>query len=112
MNQEITIQPQITDRQIYDNRKAWIDYLKRPETKKAKSKLEDFKDPEARCCLGHACHVLIPDSRAVVRHYKEVIYEHAASYPPESVVYALGLFNAYGNTDVGSIELGSHQADS
>lgn len=47
-----------TRAEIFANRQKWIDYLKRPETKKANGVLEYASTPEYRCCLGHACHVL------------------------------------------------------
>lgn len=43
---------------ILDNRRKWIDFLKEPTTQKATDYLVDSENPEARCCLGHACHVL------------------------------------------------------
>ena len=43
---------------LQENRKKWLDYLREPGRQKTRSKLEDYANNEARCCLGHACKVL------------------------------------------------------
>ena len=48
----------MTRSEILENRQKWIEYLKRPETKKVTERLQSREDPEARCCLGHGCYVL------------------------------------------------------
>ena len=88
----------ITDQKKYDNRMKWIEYLKRPETKKHLGSLEDIENPDCRCCLGHACHVLAPDTRTVNVLDKQVFYDaHSASIPDE-LVLALGLHSDLGGT--------------
>ena len=47
-----------TQEQIDENRQKWLDQLRDPESKKARGMLEDSKDKNSRCCLGHACHAL------------------------------------------------------
>ena len=86
----------ITDQEIYNNRMKWIEYLKRPETRKHKGSLEDFEDPECRCCLGHACHVLAPDTRTVINSDEQVFYDEHSASMPDKLVLALGLYNDLG----------------
>ena len=47
-----------TPEQIDENRQKWLSVLRAPESKKALGVLESSEDPNARCCLGHACHAL------------------------------------------------------
>lgn len=77
--------------QILENRRDWIAYLMRPDTKKATSFLVSPDDPEARCCLGHACHVLDTPFDAGNQSYLGQTY-----YPPEEVMNKLGLWNHQG----------------
>ena len=93
----------ITDQEIYSNRLKWIEYLKRPETLKAQEELESFNDPEFRCCLGHACHVLAPETRTL-RKYR-VLYGGQESYLPEALVEALGLYSNSGDLHFGEIKI-------
>lgn len=44
--------------EILENRRKWIEFLKRPETKKYTSRLASITIPGARCCLGHGCEAL------------------------------------------------------
>ena len=48
----------IFKKQIDRNRKKWLAVLRAPESKKHRAALEKPTDPNARCCLGHACHAL------------------------------------------------------
>jgi len=50
----------------------WLKQLRDPESKKAQGELEYLNEPEARCCLGHACHVFISDTRQIL--FDEVCY--------------------------------------
>lgn len=84
----------ITDQEIYDNRLKWIEYLKRPETKKHTDALEDSKNPDCRCCLGHACHVLIPGLRETC--HGDVYYSGEDAYLPEELVKLLGMHSFAG----------------
>ena len=47
-----------TKEEINENRQKWLAVLRDPESKKVTSILESTGDPNARCCLGHACHAL------------------------------------------------------
>jgi hypothetical protein len=79
---------------ILENRRKWIDYLKQPDTKKTQGFLVAEDNHEARCCLGHACHVLGTEYDADTRHYEDSFH-----YPPDSVVEALGLWNHSGGRE-------------
>lgn len=85
----------ITDQEIYDNRMKWIEYLKRPETKKHSGELEDFDDNESRCCLGHACHIFSPETRYVSGD--EVKYGSSAKVPDLGICGMLGLHDDCGS---------------
>lgn len=39
-------------------RQKWTNFLREEGRQKTKERLEDYDNPEARCCLGHAAHVL------------------------------------------------------
>lgn len=43
------------DSQVDKMRQKWLAYLREPELKQARHKLQRVSIPEARCCLGHAC---------------------------------------------------------
>ena len=78
--------------QILENRRKWIDYLKQPTTKKGVDRLSNSRNTEERCCLGHACHVIgIPYDR------ENNTFDSCWSYPPESLVEALGLWDRAGS---------------
>ena len=77
--------------QILENRRKWIDYLKEPTTKKGRDRLRDPQDNDARCCLGHACHVLGVKKT-------EHGYEDEWAYAPKSVIEALGLWDHAGSS--------------
>ena len=36
----------------------WLEVLADPQSKKEKQHLENYKDSNKRCCLGHLCHAL------------------------------------------------------
>lgn len=42
---------------LKEYRQKWIDFLREEGRQKARNVLEDVQNPEARCCLGHACKV-------------------------------------------------------
>jgi hypothetical protein len=74
-----------------ENRRKWIELLKHPDTKKAQGVLVSQHDPEARCCLGHACHALdIPFDTS------RWVYEGNRYTTPLSVIDALGLWGSCG----------------
>lgn len=83
-----------TDEQILEYRRTWIEYLKRPETKKGVRKLESFDDPEARCCLGHGCFAL--GIERTVTKYGIVYYDGRSSYAPQSFMDMVGLYDENG----------------
>lgn len=93
----------ITDQEIYSNRLKWIEYLKRPETLKAHEELESYTDPEFRCCLGHACHVLAPETRKLAEY--TVKYDEQDSYLPEALIETLGLYSGSGDLPLGAISI-------
>jgi hypothetical protein len=93
----------ITDQEIYDNRMKWIEYLKRPKTIKGIEELESYNNPECRCCLGHACHVLSPETRTLGKY--RVLYGGQQSYLPEALVEALGLYSNSGDLNFGEIKI-------
>jgi hypothetical protein len=88
----------ITDKEIYNNRLKWIEYLKRPETKKFTENLENPEDPEARCCLGHACHVLAPETRNLDND-GDVLYGDDVAFLPDSLVEQLGMWTYEGGAN-------------
>ena len=47
-----------TQKQIDEYRRIWLEQLRSPEAKQTRGKLELTVDPDHRCCLGHACHIL------------------------------------------------------
>lgn len=78
--------------EILQNRQKWIAYLKSPTTKKAYKRLVDPMDHEARCCLGHACHILIPESFKP----SNCTFMECVTYPSAHVINLLGLWNSSG----------------
>lgn len=91
-----------TKSEILANRRAWINFLKRPDTIKGKQLLESTSNNEARCCLGHACHVLIPETRNT--NGGRVVYGNITdwAYAPPLLVDKLGLYKANGEIPNGS----------
>lgn len=85
------------------NRRAWLDYLRAPGRRKTKYRLEDPADPEARCCLGHACAALpglaersmgALSDHCAIREYgrvEGVYYDDADGGMPDAVCMALGV---------------------
>lgn len=89
--------PFYTRSQILSNRRAWIDFLKLETTKKGKRVLERVGDNESRCCLGHACHVLIPELRRTSSGLDaKVFYGTEWAYAPAKIVGMLGLYSQSG----------------
>lgn len=81
---------EFTRSEILSHRQAWIDYLKRPETKKEKGRLESRTDSEARCCLGHACHIAGAE-RTVNQETATVFYDGVETIAPSQVMKYFGL---------------------
>ena len=84
---------------ILENRRKWIDHLKDPSTKKFGKLLESISDPEARCCLGHACHVL-GAVRCVMAG--SVFYDGSRTVLSQYMVDQLGLHTNGGRSNDGS----------
>jgi hypothetical protein len=101
-----------TRAQILENRRKWIDFLKLPDTKKGTGKLESSADNTARCCLGHACHVLIPETRKVIEfdNGEIVKYGEERSYAPYLLKNKLGLYDVAGSNDLRiEFQIGSYE---
>lgn len=87
-----------TRSEILENRKKWIEFLKRPETKKFVGYLENVNNPEERCCLGHACHLFLNDTRHISDKLF-VLYGSAneSEVAPFELMHKLGLYSNIGN---------------
>ena len=79
--------------QILENRKTWIKRLKDPKSKKSKHRLGDCYTG-GMCCLGHGCEALKIERRDTLY---QVFYENNPSYPPDSFVEKVGLYNRHGH---------------
>jgi len=93
----------ISDEEVYANRLKWIEHLKHPKTKKYRNFLESYLHPKLRCCLGHACHVLIPNKRVYQTETNSVVYSGHYTTLPDELVHRLGLFDDSGSTNGNSI---------
>lgn len=82
----------LTRKQILENRQKWIDHLLKPETKRYSGWLENPKNPEERCCLGHGCYVLGLE-RVVLppTPYSTITYCGADKLAPKEFVKLVGL---------------------
>ena len=70
-----------TKTQITENRQKWLAVLRDPESKKTRGVLESCTDPDARCCLGHACHALgITKTMPLFPGY--ILYHSESQYLP------------------------------
>ena len=67
----------------------WLAKLRDPDSKQFFHKLESFYNPEERCCLGHACHVLISHLRTAHDDSSYVEYDGAEEGLPPSVAKML-----------------------
>ena len=77
-----------TREQIDENRQKWLAVLRDPKSKKALGVLESSKDPNARCCLGHACHAL-GLKRTEPSESRHVHYDSKSQWLPISARRAL-----------------------
>ena len=86
--------------EILENRKKVVEFLKQPERKKGTGQLVSNYDHEARCCLGHMCEVLIPETKE--RKFNEDIlrtyYQDEIYTAPPLLVEKLGLRNNIGSS--------------
>jgi hypothetical protein len=78
---------------VLENRRKWIELLKKPDTKKARGILVSRLDPEARCCLGHGC-----ESIGLTFDPVGHTYDGASHCTPVSAIEALGLWDFAGTT--------------
>lgn len=46
------------DPRVAENRRKWLEMLRRDDVEMTRHQLEDGGRPKARCCLGHACAAL------------------------------------------------------
>ena len=86
-----------TQEQIDENRQKWFKVLRDPESKKITNQLEDPEDPNARCCLGHACHALGIEREIELDPKKELynVYYHGSNIVlPDIVSQMLNISNA------------------
>ena len=105
-----------TQEQIDEYRAKWLAQLRSPEAEQWTGELESYHEPNKRCCLGHACHVL-ETKRSQVNSLHEVIYgsgnDANSSALPHSVAEKLNitpdgeLFNCYvhGNDVYGALTI-------
>lgn len=73
-------------------RRKWIGGMKLPTTVKGRGHLVEDPKTGARCCLGHACHILGAEYDDNLRSYDGRI-----DYAPPSIVEALGLWTSTGS---------------
>ena len=69
-----------------------MEVLRDPLSEKTKHRLESYDIPNRRCCLGHACHALIPDERrafALMRSTGRVLYNNEHTRLPTKVAEML-----------------------
>lgn len=97
--------------EILANRLKWINYLKEPERQKTEGCLEDSKNPEARCCLGHACavfnrHKTIDDGGSVRYDDNTSVLNH------DFAEYVLGLWDNVGRLASGLIVIEGYESHS
>ena len=86
-----------TQKQINEYRAKWLAQLRSPEAKQWTGELESYDEPNKRCCLGHACHVLETE-RSVSLYNREVFYgserDMDSSTLPYSVAEKLNIMNS------------------
>lgn len=87
--------------EILENRKKVIEFLKQPERLKYAGALVDSRNHEARCCLGHMCESLIPETKErKPSDFKEdilcIYYQGEKVYAPPLLVKKLGLHDEAG----------------
>lgn len=87
--------------EILENRKKVIEFLKQPERLKYAGALVDYQNHEARCCLGHMCESLIPETKEYKpNQFNEDIlytnYQGEQVYAPPLLIKKLGLHDGAG----------------
>jgi len=84
---------------VLRDRKAIIAQLMNSASLKHTGGLESQSDPNARCCLGHMCHALVPETRYTDGYDKVRYIDRAVVYAPATIVNRLGLFSDDGVSD-------------
>ena len=79
-----------SEEEINEYRKKWLAQLRDPKSKKAIGKLEDLKNHNKRCCLGHACHAL-GVTRDIDTYTDRVSYDERWGKLPESACRKLNI---------------------
>lgn len=88
----INFYPDVPRGVILQNRINWHTYLQQPEARHWRNSLESIREGNARCCLGHACHVLGVPRRVVLNgDWKSVYYAEQHGYAPKVTQRLLGL---------------------
>lgn len=87
--------------EILENRKKVVEFLKQPERKKGTGQLVSNYDQESRCCLGHMCESLIPETKECkTSDFDENIlytyYQGEMYTAPPLLLEKLGLHNPSG----------------
>ena len=86
-----------TQKQIDDYRRIWLEQLRHPDAEQWTGELESYHEPNKRCCLGHACHVLQTE-RSEVHSLHEVYYgsgqDKDSNTLPYSVAEKLNIMNS------------------
>lgn len=88
----------ISDKEILENRKKVIEFLKSPTLQKERYRLENAYDTNRRCCLGHMCHVLHL-KRAVreINGIEHVLYDEHNTTAPDTLIKLIGLNDKWGS---------------
>lgn len=90
--------------EILENCKKAVEFLKQPERKKGRMRLVSKCDQESRCCLGHMCESLIPETK---EHITSVLltYQGAMYAAPPLLVEKLGLHDPFGNVPTVNVSI-------
>ena len=94
-----------SDKEIFENRKKVIGYLKQPHLKKTVKRLANI-NTDGRCCLGHMCdalNVVYTDING--RRYYGLRKNDLVA--PAELVEKIGLNGVTGPTFTGMIEIGT-----
>lgn len=88
--------------EILENRKKVVEYLKQPERKKGIGQLVSNYDQEYRCCLGHMCESLIPETKGQNPDIFDVntlltCYQGELHVAPPLLIEKLGLHDKLGS---------------
>jgi|SRR5690606_38158119 len=89
--------------EILENRKKAVEFLKQPERKKCGGRLVSTYDQESRCCLGHMCESLIPETKELKTSDSDenilyAYYQGEMYAAPPLLVEKLGLHGIVGGS--------------